>query len=120
MEGNKPRHRGYYAPLSSNYCKDPKVIAAGEKAELLYLRGLAFCAEAMTDGLISDGQLSRFVGAGLTGVKQRADALVRVGLWTRTENGYLVASWLKWNRSLAEIKRLRADDAARKQRGAKP
>lgn len=112
MPANQVRRNGSYAPLSAHYYKDDKVALAGERAELLYVRGLAFCADVLSDGLITDIQLTRFVASGLTGAKARAEALVRVGLWERDEDagGYRVCSWGKWNRSKAEIdERLRRD-----------
>lgn len=116
MANNKVRRRGSYAPLSAHYYKDDEVARAGEKAELLYVRGLAFCAEVLSDGFISDMQLTRFVGAGLTNVLARARTLVEVGLWARDDqdNGYVVTSWSKWNRSRAEIDDQLRKDAARK------
>ena len=116
MHNNKVRRNGSYAPLSARYYKDDAIIAAGERAELLYVRGLAFCAEVLSDGFISDLQLSRFVGAGMTGVKARAGALVDSGLWFRDEDrgGYLVTSWLKWNQSKDEISEKLRTDSARK------
>lgn len=112
MPNNKVRRNGSYAPLSSRYYKDDAVILAGERAELLYVRGLAFCAEVLTDGFISDAQLARFVGAGLSGVKARATRLVDCDLWQRDDEsgGYWVLSWLKWNQSKDEISdKLRID-----------
>lgn len=112
MPNNKVRRNGSYAPLSSRYYKDDAVILAGERAELLYVRGLAFCAEVLTDGFISDAQLSRFVGAGLSGVATRAKQLADCDLWQRDDErgGWWVISWLKWNQSRDEINdKLRAD-----------
>ena len=44
VPNNKVRRNGSYAPLSSRYYKDDAIILAGERAELLYVRGLAFSA----------------------------------------------------------------------------
>lgn len=116
---NKVRRKGSYAPLSAHYYKDERIALAGEKAELLYVRGLAFCAESLLDGFIADVQVERFVGAGLTGIKARASTLVALGLWSRDEDrgGYVVASWLHWNRSAADIQEQLRRDAARKASG---
>lgn len=116
MPANQIRRNGSYAPLSAHYYKDDAVAIAGEKAELLFVRGLAFCADVLSDGLITDIQLVRFVGSGLTGVQARAEALVRAGLWSRDdeEGGYRVCSWAKWNRSKAEIDERLRKDADRK------
>lgn len=42
---NRVRRSGAYAPLSAHYYKDDVIDEAGPEAELLYVRGLAFCAE---------------------------------------------------------------------------
>lgn len=114
MAVNKVRRNGSYAPLSAHYYKDDAIDEAGEAAELLYVRGLAFCADVLSDGFISDRQLVRFVGVGMTDAPERADMLVKVGLWERADGGYRVRSWLHWNRSRDEITAALADEAARK------
>lgn len=116
MPNNKVRRNGSYAPLSARYYKDDAVATAGEKAELLYIRGLAFCAEVLSDGFISDIQLTRFVGVGMTGVASRAKKLVDVELWIRDDDagGYWIASWLKWNQSKDEIGEKLQRDSERK------
>lgn len=124
MAVNQIKRNGSYAPLSAHYYKDNAIALAGERAELLYLRGLAFCADVLSDGYISETQLTRFVGVGLVGVRTRAERLCEVGLWERVDetllgdgSGYRVLAWHKWNRSKAEIDQKRKDDAARKAGG---
>lgn len=119
MPVNKVRRNGSYAPLSAHYYKDDAVAEAGEGAELLFLRGLAFVADVLSDGFISETQLTRFVGVGMKSVTARANRLVTVGLWSREDGGYRVNAWLKWNRSNEEITGLQRKDADRKA-GSKP
>lgn len=114
MAVNRVRRNGSYAPLSAHYYKDDAIDEAGEAAELLYVRGLAFCADVLSDGFISDRQLVRFVGVGMFDAPDRAQRLVDVGLWVRGDGGYWVRSWLNWNRSRAEITEAQAKDSARK------
>ena len=122
MAVNQVRRNGSFAPLSANYYDDDAVIAAGEKAEVLFTRGLAFAARKPCDGFISDLQLTTFR---LSGVKARAQRLVEVHLWERVEDdllgtgsGYRIRSWLKHNASKAEIEEKQRKDAERK-RGTK-
>lgn len=118
------RRTRLHVQLDVNYADDPKIIDAGEKAELLYVRCLAFCKKNWeADGFITDGQLSR-AGAGLTGIPGRAKRLCAVGLLERAEDdllgggqGYRVVAWLKRNPSANEIRASRRADADRK-RGA--
>ena len=123
MAVNQIKRNGSYAPLSAHYYKDDAVARAGERAELLYVRGLAFCAETLSDGFITDTQLRMFVGAGLTAIPNRAKQLVAVGLWERVDDGalfdcqgsgYRVVGWTKWNLSKAEIREKQRKDAERK------
>lgn len=116
MAVNRVRRNGSYAPLSAHYYKDDALAEAGEAAELLFVRGLAFSADILKDGFISDVQLTRFVGVGMADAEERAARLVEVGLWRRDKRrgGYHVKSWAKWNATLEEIKAKQAADAARK------
>ena len=90
---NQIRRNGSFAPLSAHYYDDDAVIAAGEKAEVLYLRSLA------------------------SGVTARAQRLVEAGLWERVDGGYRITAWLKHNASKAEIEEKQRRDAARKRGG---
>lgn len=110
----RPKSLGSYAPLSATYYRDDAVLEAGEKAELLYVRGLSFCAEAVSDGFISDRQVVAAVGIGMRDANKRAERLVQVGLWERVDGGYVVRSWLKWNKSAEEIGRAQRKDRERK------
>ncbi len=111
MAVNQIRRNGSYAPLSANYYDDDAVIAAGERAEVLFTRGLAFCARNLNDGFISDLQLTTFR---LSGVKARAERLADVGLWERVSGGYRVIAWSKWNLTKEEIQAKQKKDSERK------
>lgn len=115
----RPKSLGSYVPLSASYYLDDAVMEAGERAELLFVRGLAFLAQADSDGFISNRQVSAVLGVGMRDTGARAARLVEVGLWERVDGGYVVRSWLKWNKSAQEIGRLRKQDRDRKasQRG---
>lgn len=118
---------GIYAPLSAHYFDDAAIMEAGEDAELLYVRMLAYAARQMEyEGFISDrvivsrlGILPRESGNGTgnepgTDVLSRAQALAEVGLLTREDGGYRISSWLKWNKTAAELGKERARDRQRK------
>jgi hypothetical protein len=117
MPVNQIKRNGSFAPLSAHYYDDDAIIAAGERAEVLFTRSLAFAARKPCDGFISDLQLTTFR---LSGVQARADRLVQVGLWERVEDdlmgtgcGYRIRAWLKHNRSRAEIEEKQRADAER-------
>lgn len=118
---NQVKRNGSYAPLSAHYYKDDAIADAGPMAELLYVRGLAFCADVLQDGYISETQLMRFVGVGIPAPKKHAERLLLVGLWEKAERdgstGYEVVSWAKWNLTKAEIQDKQRRDAERKAGG---
>lgn len=72
------------------YYKKPEMQAAGEAAEVLHLRAKDYCAEFETGGYIPASVLPMLTPKGW---KQRAAALVAVGLWERTQAGYAIADW---------------------------
>lgn len=96
---------GLYVKLDAEYASDDKLIAAGPLAELLYIRGLAFCKRQMVDGIIKTNQLAA-VALGIPSAARHAAALVEHGAWAPIDGGWLIAAWLKRNKSAAEI----ADD----------
>src|SRR4051794_37678693 len=54
---------GAYVPLAVNYADDEAIMDAGEDAELMYLRILAFCGRTpKTEGWISDKQIRTRLG----------------------------------------------------------
>lgn len=118
MAVNQVKRNGSYAPLSAHYYKDDAIAEAGPMAELLYVRGLAFCADVLSDGFISETQLKRYVGVGIPTPPKYAERLVLVGLWEKAEQdhstGYRVRAWAKWNLTKAQIQEKQRKDAARK------
>lgn len=118
-DDKKPKRLGAYAKLSATYYRDDAVLRAGEAAELLFARGLAFCAESPGNGYITDMQVTHVIGIGLRKRDDRVKALVREGLWEKVDGGYVVRSWLKWNRSAEQMSMDRKNDRERKARQAK-
>lgn len=114
---NRTKGNGPFAPLGCSYYLDDAIMAAGERAEVLFCRGLAFSANADANGYITERQLGA-LGIGLPALSQRAEALVREGVWEREEGGYQIRAWLKWNKSTDEIGRHLKRDRERKANGA--
>jgi hypothetical protein len=57
--------------MEARYHDDKAIVSAGEKAEVLFVRGIAYATDFETSGFIPIHQLVRF---GLSGAKVRADA----------------------------------------------
>jgi len=110
----RPKSLGAYAPLSASYYLDDALLEAGEKAEVLFVRGLAFSSNSDADGFITDRQVVNVLGIGMRDAAARAKKLVEVGLWERLDGGYVVRQWLKWNKSASDIGRALKKDRERK------
>lgn len=93
---------GLFVPLDVEYDSDDKMIEAGPMAELLYVRGMAFAKRTGSDGNIRRSQLV-IVGRSIPSAAKHAAALVRVGAWVETADGWHIAAWLKRNKPMAEI-----------------
>lgn len=113
------KYREKFVPLSVKYASDPAIRRAGEAAELLFIRGLAYAKDHRTEGFIPDYDLE-VVGAGLRNLKPRVTALIEHGLWIELEDGWLIRSWLGWNPSNEEVaedqKRAAGRQAAKRDR----
>lgn len=102
-----------WVKLKSTYYLDDALMRAGEDAEVLFLRALAYAADQETEGFISTETASR-----LTPKRHanRALALVREGLWVPIEGGWVIRSWAKWGRSKDQIEAGREGNRARQSR----
>lgn len=109
------KHPGPYVPLDVNYARDRAIAAAGEEAELLYVRALAYCKHTYSDGFVPDFDIDE-VAKRLKKVPARIAALVREGLWTAVDGGWVVRNWSRWNESTDELKAKRERDAERQRK----
>ena len=87
---------GNYVPLDVNYIRDGAIRRAGEPAELLFLRGLAYCKGARTRGFIPEYDLD-VVAVGMKAAPARVAALVQERLWVASPGGWQIRSWERWN-----------------------
>ncbi len=104
------------------YYHDGGLLRAGEAAEVLFCRALAHCAAQESRGVIDKAVLPMLV---TTRAQQRADALVREGLWVEESDRYLVRNWHKYqeehdaavDRKVRDRERKRAAREAERVRG---
>lgn len=104
---------GLFVKLDTGFWEHPKVLAAGEKAAVLYLQMLCYSKANLTDGYVPEAMLARF---GLRQVEARVTALAAAELIDWAEGGYRIAGWDERNRSRAEVDQIREK---RRQAGAK-
>lgn len=79
-----------WVKLTTNYYLDAAVMRAGEAAEVLFTRALAYCGDQENGGLVPREALLRLTPTrGLA----RARALVREGLWEEVPAGWRFVAW---------------------------
>lgn len=98
-----------WVKLSVNAPDDPKVLDAGDHAELVFYRALCLAKRRNSDGVIARAQL-RLLGADDDDVK----VLVETELWSEIAQGWLITAWFKHNKPAAEIEADREREAKRK------
>lgn len=121
---------GRYAALAASYYDDPAIIAVGTKAELWYVRALAWCAaHPETDGVIPlEVAVNRL---GIPDAMSRVTECDSHKLVTKNEDSVSVTSWVKWNGKWRDIQEQKdakrasararkARERARKSEQAKP
>lgn len=96
-----------HVKLSTTQYDEAAMMRAGEPAEVLWSRAFAKCGATESDGFIPDGMPERLCP---TRTNARVTALVREGLWTRVDGGWL----MDWSKQIAK-----SDLETRREAGAK-
>jgi hypothetical protein len=91
--------------LHDNFWRHPKVLAAGEDAGTLYVQGLCYCSDGLTDGRIPTAALRTLTAK--KDARTLARILVREGLWIETPHGWEVHGYLEIQRSREQVERER-------------
>lgn len=106
-----------WVKLGARYYRDVSIRAAGEAAEVLFLRGLAYCGDEETGGFIPADMIAFLTP---TRGRKRAQALVDNELWQPVDGGYQITRWDEWQASLegiAERRRVERDKKRRQRSG---
>lgn len=86
VDSSVPRHR--------------KFQQAGPAPSWLWLCGLAYCQEGLTDGFIPVESIDYL---GVKNATRLASHLVKAGLWEKVDGGWQVHDYLKHNRSAMQV-----------------
>jgi hypothetical protein len=108
-----------WVKLDAGFYDDPRLMGAGERGELLFLRSLAWSRRNLTDGWLPPGVVERLMPGG----EEEAARLVGTGaLKTDKRGGFEVVAFLRWQDSAADVKARRDSGrrAARRRWDAKP
>lgn len=104
-----------YMQIVCGLTRLPKFIAAGAQAGWLWVGGLGYCKEHLTDGFIPAAVVPTLA----PGVKQpakSAEMLVSAGLWESVDGGYLMHDYHEHNPTKALVEKKRKDAVERKRR----
>jgi len=102
--------------IDTRFPNHPKVLDIGPFGEALWLRGMCYAGEHLTDGFIPTRYITRMGDMkGLT----VADVLVGAGLWAKTQGGYVIHDYLDWQRSRDEVADISSKRAASGSKGGK-
>lgn len=97
-----------WAKLDDKFWSNPKVEAAGNEAAGAYARMLSYCGDHLTDGKLTGGA-ARFIAKPKT-----IDKLAELGFITARGDGWEIESYLRYNRSRAQVLAKREADKRRK------
>lgn len=93
-----------------------KFLAAGPAACWLWLCGLAYCQEGLTDGFIPFAALNHL---GVKAPKALKCRLVAVGLWHDVPGGWQVHGYLTHNKPAEEVRRIQDERRHAGERGGR-
>jgi hypothetical protein len=106
-----------YIQVEASVRTHPKFLKAGPAPSWLWLCGLAYCQEGLTDGFIPTEALPYL---GVKNAAQLASHLVKAGLWHEAEGGWNVHDYLEHNRSAHEVATLKERRRAGGTLGGRP
>lgn len=102
-----------WVKLDSTYYLDVAIVRAGEAAEVLFVRAMAYCGDQENDGLVEKEILPRLCP---TRGRSRAAALVAEGLWEVVPEGWRFVSWRRHQRTREQMDAEREANRVRKAR----
>ena len=108
-----------WARIDDKFLDNPKVRKAGKEATYLYVSGLVYSSNQLTEGYISDEALGLGAYKGfIKNERTHAATLVECELWDRIEGGYQIHDYLEYNPTKEQIEEARAKKAVAGSKGA--
>ncbi len=95
-----------WVKLDDKVMNHPKIHDLSDKSFRLWIWGLCYCQQHLTDGLIPSGVIPGRIS------RAAADLVTRE-LWLTHPKGFAVRDFLQWNDSKAEVEQKRKDAAVR-------
>lgn len=103
-----------WAKFDDRFPSNRKISLLSDRAFRLYVSGVCWCAENLTDGLIRDEEL-RLI-AHVRNINATARELVERRLWVRVEDGWVIHDYGDYQPSREQVIADRKSNAARQQR----
>jgi hypothetical protein len=110
------RGPGHFVRLSVDFADDARILAAGEAAEGVFVRSLAWCARMGTDGRVPRSALPILSRRAPNRAQLLAEKLCAVGLWERDGEDFRVRRYTKWQTTTDQIEELREAQRERTRR----
>jgi hypothetical protein len=97
-----------WTKLTEDFPQHPKIVAAGEWAELIHIHALIYSNRFLTDGFIPAEVVPTLTRV-RSHIQPSVQALVKLGVWVPVKGGYAIHDFLEYqpsrNKVLAERKR---------------
>lgn len=106
-----------FAQVDVGFAREPRMVAAGAMARLLYVQAILYCRENLTDGVI-DAWVLPLVAVDIRTPGKHMARLVEVGALEVIPGGWRIPLpvWRKWNPLAAEVAAKRDAENERKRR----
>jgi hypothetical protein len=103
-----------YFRAATDILTDGKFLLVGDSGLAMFMRGLAYSKEHLTDGFVPDHVLP-LVGIGCKNPFDLARKMVEAELWVRVENGYepRPGKWEEFQTTADEVAEIREKNAKR-------
>jgi hypothetical protein len=111
-----------YIRLECDALTDEKVLAASGDSFALWVKGLLYSKQHLTDGFVPSVALP-IIGVGVKRTDKAAAELVSVGLWTKVDGGYAIGveKWARYQTSKDQVDKQREQwrDRSKKTRASR-
>lgn len=95
-----------WVKIESSVSRHRKMQQAGPAASWLWICGLCYCQEGLTDGFIPFEALPYL---GVKSPSTHVSRLVRAGLWDHVEGGWRIHDYLEHNKPASEVRRIQGE-----------
>jgi hypothetical protein len=103
-----------WVKLDDRFPSHRKIALLSDRAFRLHISAICWCAENLTDGRITDRELT--LVAHVRGLKATAKQLEDAGVWDRADDGWVIHDYLDYNPSREQVQAERKKNAERQEK----